>query len=73
MLSGTQALLAIAGWLLLIAGIFLLMFPGSPVDASGLGSFSAELPSRVVNLQKLVVGATSAIVGAIFLVSSRHR
>lgn len=56
---------ALVGVLCLGAGFFILVFaPGANVP--GLASLGIE-PGEVVNLQKLYLGQTLAIVGAIFL------
>jgi hypothetical protein len=57
--------LAIAGAVFMLAGLyFLLVAPGETV--SGLGGLLGQSDTRIVNLQRLTLGETFTIVGAIF-------
>jgi polyferredoxin len=61
--NALAALLIVAGVLLLIIGVwYLVLVPGE--DTVGLGT--------VVNLQRLYIGQTAAIVGGIFFAAGLH-
>ena len=61
------------GAVLLLVGLYFLLFPGSPVDTSALGALGSLAPTEVVNLQKLAIGMTASVVGAIFLAAGLTR
>lgn len=54
----------------MLGGLYLLVNPGVKVDAASLGALGASIPSEVVNLQRLTMGETFTIVGAIFLAAA---
>lgn len=57
---------AIIGIVLMGIGAYFLVNPGVTVDTSGLSALGVASETSIVNLQKLVVGQTCAIMGAIF-------
>jgi len=63
------ALLTSLGLAFMLVGLNFLFNPGVPVDGAyrGIGSV---LPDNVVNLQRLTMGETFTIVGAIFLAAA---
>jgi hypothetical protein len=68
----SRAPLTLLGLACLAVGVFYLVNPEAPVniDRSSLGVFSTAIPESVVNLQKLIIGQTFTIAGAIFLAAA---
>lgn len=63
----SRAPLTALGLLFFAVGMFYLFNPAAPTDPeTAVGSLAAALPMRVANLQRLAIGQTFSIVGAIF-------
>ncbi len=69
--GGSGVVLTVIGLAFLAAGLyFLVLNPGVAVDRSGAGALASLVPDRVANLQRLAMGETFSIVGAIFLAAA---
>jgi hypothetical protein len=64
--------LTLLGLICIAAGVFFFLNPESPmnIDRSSLGMFAGLIPDSIVNLQKLILGQTLTLAGAIFLAAA---